>query len=367
MRKIRFMERLMLLLLACTTLQGCGLPRGGPLLSEIEKSYNQGGIQLLPVTPSLATASRDAQHASFPESFLTATETDLTRLAPGDSVNVILWERDGLQLFMPDTGGRADLGELVLDHEGAIYLPYVGKIPAKGLTIAQLRDAIMRHLHGIVNASAVNVQAGSRSSQMVIAQGDLSKSGAYPLNQATRRLSGLLAQAAPDQRNPEQMAITVQRSGESASVRLADIYRNPAQNIALQPGDVVVAHNVTQYFTVLGAANGQKRLRLSKRNYSVADALGDASGLNDSQANPGAVFLMHTPDADSFASGMEAQPVVYQFDFTRPEQLVLASHFVVHEGDQIYISDAPFTQVQKVLSAFSSTLGSVRSVTGIEQ
>lgn len=202
---------------------------------------------------------------------------------------------------------------------------------------------------------------------MVIAQGDLSKSGAYPLNQVTRRLSGLLAQAAPDQRNPEQMAITVQRSGESGSVRLADIYRNPAQNIALQPGDVVVVHNVTQYFTVLGAANGQKRLRLSKRNYSVLDALGDANGLNDSLANPNAVFLMHTPDADSFASGTKARPVVYQFDFTRPEQMVLASHFVVHEGDQIYISNAPFTQVQKILSVFSSTLGSVRSATDIGQ
>jgi len=357
----------MLLLLACTTLQGCGLPRGGPLLSEIEKSHNQGGIQLLPATPSLATASRDAQYASFPESFLVAAETDLTHLAPGDSVNVSLWERDGLQLFVPDTSGRADLGELILDSEGAIYLPYIGSIPAKGLTIAQLRNTIMRHLRGIVNASDVNVQAGSRSSQTVIAQGDLSKPGAYPLNQATRRLSGLLAQAAPDQRNPEQMAITVQRSGKSGSVCFADIYRNPTQNIALQPGDVVVVHNVNQYFTVLGAANGQKRLRLSKRNYSVADALGDASGLNDSLASPGAVFLMHTPDADSLASGTKARPVVYQFDFTRPEQMVLASHFVVHEGDQIYISDAPFTQVQKVLSVFSSTLGSVRSATDIGQ
>jgi polysaccharide export outer membrane protein len=357
-RRIRRAQTVLLILLACMTLQGCGLPRSGPMLSEVESAHERGGIALLPVTPQLARASREAVHASFPEGFIIAPETNVAHLAPGDGVNVTLWERDDLQLFVPDTNGMTNLGEMTLDSEGAIYLPYVGKIHAKGLTVGQLHDVIVQHLRGIIIASDVNVQASPRRGQMVFVQGDLSKPGVYPLDQATRRLSGLLAQAAPEQRNPEQLAVTVQRQGESGSVRLVDIYRNPTQNIALRPGDVVIVHDIVQYFTVLGAANRQQRIRLSKRNYSIIDALGDANGLNDSLANPKAVFLMRATDT---------RPTVYHLDFTQPEQMVLASQFVVREGDEIYISDAPFTQVQKVLSAFSLGFGSARSATGIGQ
>lgn len=55
--------------------------------------------------------------------------------------------------------------------------------------------------------------------------------------------------------------------------------------------------------------------------------------------------------------------MVYQFDLTRPEQVALARDFSVREGQAIYISDAPFTQVQKVLSAFRVTMSAGFSAT----
>jgi polysaccharide export outer membrane protein len=55
--------------------------------------------------------------------------------------------------------------------------------------------------------------------------------------------------------------------------------------------------------------------------------------------------------------------VVYQFDLTRPEQVALAREFTVGEGQAIYISDAPFTQVQKILSAFRVTMSAGFSAT----
>ena len=44
---------------------------------------------------------------------------------------------------------------------------------------------------------------------------------------------------------------------------------------------------------------------------------------------------------------------------------MLAGEFVVRDGDAILISDAPFTQVQKLLSTFSATLGTARSVSAL--
>ncbi len=78
------------------------------------------------------------------------------------------------------------------------------------------------------------------------------------------------------QTNPEQLVITLRRDTEIASVRLSDIYRNQNNDILLRAGDVITAHDAREYLTVLGAAGTQGRVAISKRNYSVLDALGDS-------------------------------------------------------------------------------------------
>jgi len=359
----------------CGLLQGCVIPRSGPLLGEVEASSERNAIELVSATPALALASRAASDAGFPAGFVQAPPLDYERLAPGDGVDVTFWGRDGLGLFSGGGGGTSgtagvsgitELGETVIDEAGAIYVPQVGRIHAQGLTLAGLRQAIERRLSRVTVGLDVSVRRTDRRGQTVTAEGDLGKPGVYPIGPGTQRLSGLLSLAAPNQTNPEQLAITVRRKGERASVRLSDIYRNGAEDIALRAGDAVLVHNVVENLIVLGATGAQSRVKLSKRNYTVLDALGDSRGLSDALANPNAVFLMRIrPDATASASG--APPVVYQFDFTKPEQMVLAGQFTVHDGDAIYISDAPFTQVQKVLSAFSATLGTARSVSALGQ
>jgi polysaccharide biosynthesis/export protein len=368
---VRIPDRLIVTLACCLccVLQGCVVPRSGPLLSEVQASRDRNDIELISVTPALALASRAAGSASFPDDFLRSQPTDYERLAPGDGVDITLWGQDSVGVFANGTGGAGgmtDMGEMVIDEAGTIYVPQVGRVRAQGLTPAGLRDAIERRLSRVTVGLDVSVRRTDRRGQIVTIEGDLGKPGVYPLAAGTQRLSGLLSQAAPNQANPEQLAITVRRHGESASVRLSDVYRNSAEDIALHAGDTVVVHNVVENLIVLGAAGGQSSVKLSKRNYSVLDALGDSRGLSDSLANPKAVFLLRIrPDAGAVAA--DARPVIYQFDFTKPEQMVLAGKFTVHDGDAIYISDAPFTQVQKVLSAFSATLGTARSVSSLSQ
>lgn len=350
----------------CGALQGCVIPRSGPLLSEVQNSRDRNDIELVSVTPALALASRVPGDASFPASFLQAPLVDYEKLAPGDGIGITLWGQDGVGVFANGSGGMTDLGEMVIDEAGTIYVPQVGRVRAQGLTPAGLREAIERRLSRVTVGLDVSVRRTDRHGQTVTIEGDLGKPGVYPIGPGTQRLSGLLSQAAPSQTNPEQLAITVRRHGESVSVRLSDIYRNSAEDIALRAGDSVVVHTVMESLIVLGAAGTQSRVKLSKRNYTVLDALGDSRGVSDALANPKAVFLLRI-QPDAAASAADAPPVVYQFDFTKPEQMMLAGKFSVHDGDAVYISDAPFTQVQKVLSAFSATLGTARSVSSISE
>lgn len=347
----------------CLVLSGCGLPRSGPMLGEMQDADQQGAVDLVDATPALARASQVSRKAGFPAEFLSARPVDYDRLKPGDSVHIVIWEHDGLEVFPAGQNGMTDFGDQMLGYSGRISLPYLGSFRAAGLTPAQLRDAIMKRLDKLVLGSDASVQRSNPGGQMVVAQGDVGKPGAYPISGSMQRLSGLLGLIAPNQTAPQQLVVTLRRGGRSGSVRLSEIYRDGRQDIALRPGDLVIVHDMLNRVTVLGAAGLQGTVPLTRPDFSVLDALGKAHGLNDLLANPQAVFLLK--GSGDMVGGK--RPVIYRFDFTKPQQIALAGHFMVHDGDALYVSDAPFTQVRKLLSVFSGTLGTAQSAATLSQ
>ena len=218
-----------------------------------------------------------ADVADFPVRYRDLTQAGFDRLVPGDGINVKVWERGGLGVFAADPSGVSDLGVQELDRNGNVSFPILGKFQAGGMTLAQLHDAIVVRLSRLVAGADVSVtRAADARGQMVTVQGNLTKPGMYPITQTAQRLSSALAQAAPVQTNPEQLVISLRRDNQVASVRLSDIYRNQNNDILLRSGDVITAYESREFLTVLGAAGNQGRVAISKRNYSVLDALADA-------------------------------------------------------------------------------------------
>ena len=353
---------LAMLLLAALTLAGCQLPRSGPMLSEMTAAHDDKDVIVMPVTRELAQDSRVPEVADFPERYRDLTQAGFDSLVPGDGINVKVWERGGLGVFGADPTGASDLGNQEVDRSGHVSFPILGKFRAEGLTLGQLHDAVVARLSKLVVGADVSVTRAATRGQMVTVQGNLTKPGMYPITQTSQYLSSALAQAAPVQENPEQLIISLRRDKQVASVRLSDIYRNQNNDILLRSGDVITVYDSKQFLTVLGAAGTQGRVAISKRNYTVLDALADSRGLDDKLADPRSVFLF-TPAKAGAEGKPDLLPVVYQFDLTRPEQVALAREFTVREGQAIYISDAPFTQVQKVLSAFRFTMSAGFSAT----
>jgi polysaccharide export outer membrane protein len=333
------------------------------MLSEMTGAHDDKDVIVMPVSRELVQASRVPDVADFPVRYRDLTQAGFDRLVPGDGINVKVWERGGLGVFAADPSGVSDLGNQEIDPAGNVTFPILGKFHAANMTLAQLHDAVVARLARLVVGADVSVtRAADARGQMVTVQGNLTKPGMYPITQTSQRLSSALAQAAPVQTNPEQLVISLRRDNQVASVRLSDIYRNQNNDILLRAGDVITAYDSKEYLTVLGAAGTQGRVAISKRNYSVLDALADSRGLDDKLADPRSVFLF-TPAKAGAEGKPDLLPVVYQFDLTRPEQVALAREFTVQEGQAIYISDAPFTQVQKVLSAFRVTMSAGFSAT----
>ena len=49
--------------------------------------------------------------------------------------------------------------------------------------------------------------------------------------------------------------------------------------------------------------------------------------------------------------------MVYVLDLTRPNGMFMARDFAVRDDDTLYVTEAPFAQWNKVISALTGTLG----------
>lgn len=343
-------------LLALAT--SCAMPASVTSLKDVQKASAQGEITLIPVTAATLPETSAPIRAGFPAEFTGAKEFDYDKLGPGDRVAVRMFE-SGTATVFTGPGGSMDLGELTVDEAGVLSLPYVGALKVAGMTIPQVRDAAEKKLRRVVLGPQVDIRALDRRSMLVSVQGDAAKTGSFTIERGRTRLGALLAEVAPSQKIPEMLDVTVRRGSASGTERLSDIYRTPGLDIALRPGDSVIVSEVVQNVTVLGAAGVQGQVRVTKRGFSLLDAIGQARGLSEEAADPRAVFLMRAaPEAG-------APPIAYQIDMRRPEAIALANRFVLRDGDAILISNAPFAQTRKILGAFGQSLSTLRSAVAV--
>lgn len=346
--------------LIISSLSGCAMPRATTSLHEVQSASAAGQIQLVPVTAATVPPAAPVLHATFPAGLSQGSDYAYERLGPGDRLAVRIYE-SGTPTVFTASGGVSDLGEVVIDNGGRLYVPYAGAIRVTGMTIPEVQAAITRKLRTVVLNPQVDIRPVESRSRLVSVQGAASKTGSYPIERGRTRLSELLADVAPDQKNPEMLQVTVRRDGVDGTARLSDIYADPALDIALRPGDSIVLKEIVEHVTVLGAAGAQGQVQIPKRDFNVMEAIGEARGLSEESADPRAVFLLRA-QADP-----AAPPLVYQFDMRRPETVVLARRFIVQDNDAILISSAPFAQTRKVLQSFAQSLSGLRSATLLAQ
>ncbi len=148
----------------------------------------------------------------------------------------------------------------------------------------------------------------------------------------------------------------------TATVPLTTVVSNPKENIYLRPNDVLTLVRDPQTFLAVGALGNSTELPFSADGITLAQALAKARGLSDFQADPAGTFIFRFEPAaivrrlspGSKLTGTPLVPVVYRIDMRDPNSLFTAQAFRMRNRDLIYVSNAPFTEIQKVLGVFST-------------
>jgi polysaccharide export outer membrane protein len=363
--------RIVALLVAVSLVASCGLPRSGPNKREVLAGSvdKQGDAFIVPVTSAVSAATALQPTFGFSSAFQNAGLIGSDIISSGDTVQVTVFENVKDEPLLGASGQRVTaLQESQVDGEGYIFLPYAGRVRAAGQTPEGLRQTITRLLEDQTPDPQVTVARTAGEGATVVINGDGGGSGVHPIEASTRTLSAMLAKSGGVSADPGRVIIRLTRGQHSGRVWLKDLYENPALDIALRPGDRIYIEEDDRSFMALGATGAQSRIDFETETLSALEAIATVGGLSTGSADPTGVFILRD-ESEAIARAVLGradligdQRLVYVLDLTEPNGLFEARDFQIRDGDTLYVTEAPYVQWQKTLSAITGATGTATSL-----
>ncbi|TAM04255.1 MAG: exopolysaccharide biosynthesis protein [Paraburkholderia sp.] len=265
----------------------------------------------------------------------------------------------GQALAQPYTSalpGQADPYGQTVAADGTIYFPFVGRVRAAGKTPGQLRDQLASGLGPYVKNPQVDVRVLAYRSQKVQVTGDVKTPGPLAMSDVPLTLIDAITRSGGTTDNADINRVRLTRGGK---LYVLDADRmldggDASQNVMLQDGDVInIPDRTDSRIFVMGEVKTPTQTSLIRGKLTIADALTQAGGILDTDANPRQVFVMR---------GMKdnpTQPDIYRLDMTQPDAIMLSSQFQLKPLDVVYVGTAASTTFNRVLQQVLPTIQTV--------
>ncbi|OKL45774.1 polysaccharide biosynthesis/export family protein [Pseudovibrio exalbescens] len=364
----------------CASLAACAFtPGSGPLSGELvaqsrEQSPQAFQFELVDINETTMRTLLSYQAQGFGSKFKKKGWAPRHIVGVGDVVSVVVWERGGDRLFsQAQMGAKTELGPFVVNQQGSISVPYIGKVHAAGKSVDHLQEAIQLALEGQATNPQVIVTLKQNTSSLVNVIGDVRKPGQLPLALRNERLLDVLARAGGSATPASETYVTFVRGETRAKQLLKTVYDREGENVFVRPGDqIIVAHN-PQTFTAFGAVQKVGEYPIQAGEVSLIEALGRVGGLSEATADRLGMFVFRYEDPRLVKAlkpganwaGAREVPVVYRLNMKQAESYFLAQQFGVQNKDILYVSTSLGTELTKFARILSTTASVARSSTVI--
>lgn len=305
----------------------------------------------------------------FSETFSDNTNRPLA-VGAGDVLEITIWETPPAALFGgvvsdPRVAAAAvptSLPGQMVDHEGTVAVPFAGRVKVAGLTPAEISAAVTAALKNKANQPQVLVRVAQNASSTVTVVGEVAANVRMPLTAGRERVLDALAVAGGVRQPVSKVSLQLTRGDQLQTMPLETIIRDPRQNVALRPGDVLTALYQPLSFTALGATGRQDEVAFEAQGISLAQALGRMGGLLDNRSDPRGVFIfrfepkaaLDWPQQPPPTTPEGMVPVVYRLNLADPRSFFAMQSFPMHHRDLVYVSNAPAAELQKFLNVVFS-------------
>ncbi len=362
------------------------LPGSGPSTSEIvaaSKPTQAGGTRfaLVDVDQHVVATMEKWTAVSMQGTFGQQRPVSAQMIGVGDYVQVVIWEAAAGGLFSAAANDRIGPGsrstlipEQVVGPDGAITVPYAGRVRVIGRNPQQVEQAIVGALQGKAIEPQVLVTVTKNIANTVTVVGEVTGGARVPLTTRGDRILDVVATAGGTRAPAHETFVTLVRDGHAVRIPMQAMLTDPAENVYVRPGDVVSVAREPQTFTAAGATGQNSVIPFDAIGITLDQAIARAGGLSDSRADPAGVFVIRYERPEDYdqlrlprpdPGPLSQVPVIYRVNMRDPNGFFMARRFPVRNKDILFVSNAPITEFQKVWSLMLGLVGAGATVIAV--
>lgn len=336
-------------LAAAVTLSGCILAPGQHLRhSDIQPggSGSNGRMELVSITPKLIAMENATRSEALLPAELFDTAPEPYSVGVGDVLYITVWDHPELTVPAGSQQAGSLAGRLV-QSDGQMFYPYIGKVKAAGQTPAQLREEISERLARFIESPQVDVSVLTYGSQRVWVTGAAERSSPIPLGISPLTLADAISQTGLNSTAADLSGVRLSRDGVTYSINLETLATQyGGRQLFLKDGDsIFVPYLDRKEIFVVGEVNQPGAFSFRTSEVSLNQALGRARGLVQATANGNAVYVIRG------STDLMAEPsTVYQLEARSPAALAVGSQFMLEPGDVIFVGAAGVTRWNRLIN-----------------
>jgi polysaccharide export outer membrane protein len=256
-------------------------------------------------------------------------------LGPADSISLDLTDTDDLD------------GSYLIDQNGMIDLPFIGKVKLDNLTLNEAQNILMQVIKSFYQNADLQIEIVEFNSSKVYIVGAVRNQITINLDQKPIKLIEAAIQANFNPSAADKLYGTkgfLRRDNEVYKINLSNAFKSidEKENFYLKKEDVIFIDRNSDAIHVFGEVSNPG-VYFPNIDYSLTELI-STTGLNQLTANAKKVFVIR----EKYNSFLEVD--VFQLDIRNPVNLIAGRKFMLKEKDIIFIPPAEIVKWNRTIS-----------------
>ena len=256
-------------------------------------------------------------------------------LGPADVVSINLTDTDDLD------------GSYLVDQEGMVDLPFIGKVKVDGLTINEAQDILIEVVKDFYKNPDLQINIDEFNSSKVYIVGAVRNQLTINLNQKPIKLIEAAIEANFNPSASDKLFGTkgfLRRDNEVYKINLSNAFQgtDEKENFYLKKNDVIFIDRNSDAIHVFGEVS-KPGVYFPNLDYSLTELI-STSGLNQITANAKKVYVIR----EKFDTFLELD--VFQLDIRDPINLVAGRKFMLQPKDIVFVPPTEIVKWNRTIS-----------------